>query len=330
MTGRDTAGALHRTAVLPVGGAGQEVGQEDGQKGTKQAQGEFAGHTPADRNHYPPAWGQEQAYRGPLPGIPDLLRPDPRGLAKLQRAMEESFPPRSGISEGMKFRILQEHLKFEEATLVAEAHADSTRPYSKTMKALNEQFGRFQEVVKQSMTEIVRGPNISGEDTTELRKFALRVQTLVALLVRSGEAGRAELKGVSQVSRLLDKLSPDLETAFRRDLAGKHIRDPTLPDLSRWLQEEMKVRPIRSMTEKYGAIPPMTQQKPYRVPSPRRVTQPYKRSTVLNMTTPTTGHRPTQEEKLAHQLYCAYCNLQGHNLNHCMSFTQLATDQKRQ
>ena len=300
---------------------------EEASPGRVRSDQRHQSHPPMNRDHHQNTWYQEQTHRGPLLGIPDLIKPDPREFLKLQRALEDSLPPQA--PESFKFRILQEHLKFEEASLLAESYVNSTRPYSKTMRALKEQFGQFHEVVSQSLDEIMSGPNIQSEDTTEFRRFGLRIRALVALLARSGDTGQAELKGVSQVGRIMNKMSPDLETAFRRHLSWKRIPTPTLPELAWWLQSEMRVRPTRARTEGQGANPSTNQPRYNHVPSTHRVTQPYRGPAVMNVTTPPLDERQPRQGPQDPRRYCPYCDSQGHTLVQCKDFNQLTTDQKR-
>ena len=146
---------------------------------------------------------------------------------------------------------------------------------------------------------------------------------MVALLARSGDTGRAELKGVSQVGRIMNKMSPDLETAFRRHLSWKRIPTPTLPELAWWLQSEMRVRPTRARTEGQGANPSTNRPRYNHVPSTHRVTPPDRRPTVMNVTTPPLEERQPRQGPKDPRRYCPYCDSQGHTLVQSKDFNQL-------
>lgn len=61
----------------------------------------------------------ELVYRGPKPTIPKLIQPDPSEFARLRLALENLLPPNS--TELFRYQILVDHLKLEEAKLIADA-----------------------------------------------------------------------------------------------------------------------------------------------------------------------------------------------------------------
>ncbi len=73
------------------------------------------------RSSLPPS--QENIYRGPTPTIPDFTREDPREFARLKVALDNRLP--ANATERFKFQILTDHLKLEEALLIADSYSNS-------------------------------------------------------------------------------------------------------------------------------------------------------------------------------------------------------------
>lgn len=66
---------------------------------------------------------QELSYRGPQPTIPDFSRKDPSEFARLKLALLNLLPP--DATELFKYQLLLDHLKLEEARLVADSFINS-------------------------------------------------------------------------------------------------------------------------------------------------------------------------------------------------------------
>ncbi|KAK7902058.1 hypothetical protein WMY93_018827 [Mugilogobius chulae] len=175
--------------------------------------------------HRSPVGGQERHYRGPTPNIPNFSQPNPREFARLRIALENLLPEDS--TERFRYQILCDHLKLEEALLVADSYVNSRYPYSDTMEALNEQFGQPHQLALQRIAELMEGP-MSCQET---------------MLQQLGFKGRVELECGSHVSRLLGKLPHDLRAGFRRFIHPHDVPIPTLHDLADWLEFEMQVQP---------------------------------------------------------------------------------------
>lgn len=62
---------------------------------------------------------QETIYCGPKPRIPDFNRDDPRQFARLKLALKNLLPAHA--TERFKFQILVDHLKLEDALLIADS-----------------------------------------------------------------------------------------------------------------------------------------------------------------------------------------------------------------
>lgn len=179
-------------------------------------------------------------YKGPTPTIPDFTHPNPREFSRMKIALENLLP--DDADERFKFQILMDHLKVEEALLVADSYCNSKFPYSDTMAALNKQYGQPHQLALQRIAELMDGPNIATGDTKAFRLFALRVRSLVGLLEQLGRKGEVELECGSHVSRLLGKLPHDLRSSFRRYIHPYLTSIPTLMDLAVWLEFEIQVQ----------------------------------------------------------------------------------------
>lgn len=112
-------------------------------------------------------------------------------------------------TEQFKCQILLEHLKFEEALLIADSYSNSRYPYTQTMH-LTEHYGQPHQLALQKIADLMDGPNIRSGDTQAFRRFALRVRVLVGMLDQLDEKGDIELQCGSHVARLMSKLPHDL------------------------------------------------------------------------------------------------------------------------
>ncbi len=155
---------------------------------------------------------QEKVYLGPKPRIPMLVHRDPAEFARLKMSLE-NFLPADAI-ELFKYQILVDHLKLEEASLIA----DSATPYSDTMAALNKRFCQPHKLALKIIAHVMDAPDIKRGDHEAFQLFALQIRALVGMLETLGVAGEVELKCGSHVARLLGKLSPELQADFRRHL----------------------------------------------------------------------------------------------------------------
>lgn len=145
-------------------------------------------------------------------------------------ALENTLP--ASATERYKFQILTEHLKLEEALLITDSYSHSQNPFTRTMAALDQQYGQPHQLALQRIAELMDGPNISSGDIKAFRLFALKVRSLVGMLGQLGKKGTFELQCGSHVSRLLGKLPHDLRSSFRRFAHPHRVPIPTLLDLS--------------------------------------------------------------------------------------------------
>ncbi|XDV39701.1 hypothetical protein PO909_008901 [Leuciscus waleckii] len=94
-----------------------------------------------DTGQHPNHTQQEKVYRGPTPTIPDFTKGDPQEFARLKVSLDNLLP--EDVMERFKYQILLEHLKFEDALLIADSYINSSKPYSDTMATLAEQYGHL-------------------------------------------------------------------------------------------------------------------------------------------------------------------------------------------
>ncbi|XP_073776433.1 uncharacterized protein [Danio rerio] len=270
---------------------------------------------------------QESTYRGPAPTIPNFVKPDPREFSRLRIALENILP--MDATERFKYQILVDHLKLEEALLIADSYCNSLYPFSDTMEALNQQYGQPHQLALQRIAELMDSPNIRQGDVRAFRMFALKVRSLVSMLQQLGNKGYMELECGSHVSRLLCKLPHDLQTSFRRSVHPQQVPIPTLLDLSEWLEFELQVQ-----EDSTRFFPPTN--KP--VLDPRRgpfrdTRQPTKATSIFLGTEKACSDSPdkSSDPKFRdRKMFCPYCDAQDHYLNGCSSFQKLNRDQKVQ
>lgn len=155
---------------------------------------------------------QEKVYLGPKPRIPMLIHRDPAEFARLKMTLENLLP--AGATELFKYQILVDHLKLEEASLIADSYLTSVTPYSDTMTALNERFGQPHQLALKRIAQVMDAPDIKRGDHEAFQRFALQIRALVGMLETLGVEGEVELKCGSHVARLLGKLPPDPAQTF--------------------------------------------------------------------------------------------------------------------
>lgn len=157
----------------------------------------------------------------------------------MKLALDNILPP--DAPERFKFQILTDHLKCEEALLIADSYSNSLFPFSDTMGALTEMYGQPQQLALR-ISNLMDGPNIKSGDIRAFKSFALQVRALVGMLHQLGGQGWTELRCGSHISRLLAKLPHDLRANFQRYVNPIHTPIPTLLDLANWLEYEVRVQ----------------------------------------------------------------------------------------
>ncbi len=268
-------------------------------------------------------------YRGPKPSIPYLVHKDPSEFARLKLALHNLLP--EDASELFKFQILVDHLQLEDAKLIADSFLNSPYPYTETMAALTEKFGKPHQLALSKIARVMDAPDVRPGDPEAFERFALQIQALVGLLKSLGPEGDAELKCGSHVVRLLTKLPPDLRAAFRRQMLPSQATSFTLPEFSKWLQAESWCQ----SSDVVGNI----QTKGW----PKQRTDKHKeqrsrQATVLHgvgsLATNTTSSpiKPatSSDNKVKGKAFCPYCEKADHFLSQCINFQQLTTEQVKQ
>ncbi len=120
---------------------------------------------PAARPQAPSTFSRHQqvdAYCGPKPTIPDFVHEDPCEFARLKLALDNVLSP--DASEHFKYQILTDHLKCEDALLIADSYRNSLFPFSDTMRALTEMHGQPQHLALKRISNLMNGPNIKSGD----------------------------------------------------------------------------------------------------------------------------------------------------------------------
>lgn len=140
-------------------------------------------------------------YRGLKPSIPYLVHKDPSEFARLKLALHNLLPEDG--SELFKYQILVDHLQLEDARLIADSFLNSPYPYTETMNALTEKFGKPHQLALNKIARVMDAPDVRPGDPEAFERFALQIQALVGLLKSLGPDGDAELMCGSHVVRLL-------------------------------------------------------------------------------------------------------------------------------
>lgn len=215
--------------------------------------------------------------------------------------------------EQFKYQILIEHLKIEDALLIADSYSNSHYPYTYTMQSLTEHYGQPHQLTLGRIAELMDGPNIHSGDTQAFRRFALRVRALVGMLDQLGDKGNIELQCGSHVARLMSKLPHDLRANFKRYVHPLRNPIPNLLDFSLWLEFELQVQPTDSRVSMCeikgrGALQKEAH-RPHRHP--------------LQAAT-----NNSEKETPGRSVYCHYCDKKQHFLNQCSNFAQLTSELK--
>nr|XP_055023116.1 uncharacterized protein LOC129413455 [Misgurnus anguillicaudatus] len=152
----------------------------------------------SDTTHLAHPSVSDYVYRGPTPTIPKFTRPDPSEFARLRIALENLLPPNG--TELFKYQILVDHLKLDEAKLIADAYLNSPFPFTDTMRALHEKYGQPHQLALRKIAVVLEMPDVKRGDIIAFQKFSLQVQSLVGLLKTLGPEGDIELQCGSHVA----------------------------------------------------------------------------------------------------------------------------------
>lgn len=292
------------------------------------------GYTPYRSRHMHVSPTRETVYRGPKATIPCMTSPDPRQFSRMKTALENILP--EDATERYKYQILTDHLKCEEALLVADSYVNSWHPYTDTMLALTKMYGQPHKLALQRISEVMDGPSVRTGDVKAFNMFALQVRSLVGMLQQLGRGGNLELLCGSHVSRLLSKLPYDLTYSFKRYIYPRKVQIPTLVDFSEWLEYELEMQDDNGKPRSVKSEEPQNRKKDHK----REPKQGIKTTTVLLGTDatakPSTSTAPSAAEPSANKntneqkgkAYCPYCENDKHFLNSCANFKELSKEQK--
>ncbi len=75
-----------------------------------------------------------------------------------------------------------DHLRLDEARLVADSYFNSPFPYRDTMAALTERFGQSYKLALRRIAKVMDAPDIQRGDTAAFDKFTLQIRSLVGVL----------------------------------------------------------------------------------------------------------------------------------------------------
>lgn len=271
---------------------------------------------------------QEREYRGPKPTIPDFTKGDPREFARLKVSLDNILP--ADATERFKYQILLEHLKFEDALLIADSYTNSSHPYSDTMASLAEQYGQPHQLALRRIAELMEEPTIRSHDASGFRRFALKVRALVGMLDQLGDSGKVELQCGSHVTRLLFKLPHVMRAEFKRYMYPLGVRIPTLLNFADWLEYELTIQE-GDFEFLGGAIKERSEQRGDK----RRDIRPSKPTAIFHSVDPALNTSSAAEfsstatisqDKV--KMYCPYCTNNQHYLSQCQNFAQLTKEQK--
>nr|XP_057925810.1 uncharacterized protein LOC131127691 [Doryrhamphus excisus] len=270
------------------------------------------------------------SYRGPKPTIPDFKSEDPREFARLKLALDNLLP--YDAPERFKFQILMDHLKCEEALLIADSYSNSPRPFADTMRALTEMYGQPQQLALKRISMLMDGPNVRTGDIKAFKSFALQVRALVGMLHQLGSQGWMELRCGSHVSRLLAKLPHDLRANFHRYVNPIHNPIPTLINLADWLEYEVRVQ---VSGDQHSSTSARERQVSYKTRPPDYKSQ---RTTAILHGSESTDLQENSDRAPAVPVrdatpdkpkkYCPFCDTAQHYLNQCSNFKLLSVEQR--
>ncbi|KAK7944873.1 hypothetical protein WMY93_000601 [Mugilogobius chulae] len=262
----------------------------------------------------------ERTYKGPVPSIPNFTRRDPGEFARLKIALNNLLPEDS--TELFKFQILMDHLKLEDARLIADAYLNSPTPYTDTIAALTEKFGQPHQLALQKIAKVMDSPDIKRGDSEGFERFALQIRALVGMLQTLGTEGKIELRCGSHVSRLLSKLPTEMRSEFRRHMCRRSNAVYDLIEFSEWLQVEAWCQTSDGQKGAYGHKDKALPKQDY-----RRETKPARSATILHGAEdppPTSENvssaQTNRKGRSGAKAYCPYCDTEDHFLSECATF----------
>lgn len=281
-----------------------------------------------DTGQYSYSPHQEKIYRGPTPTIPDFTNGDPREFARLKVSLDNLLP--EDATERFKYQILLEHLKFEDALLIADSYINSIRPYSDTMMSLAEQYGQPHQLALRRIADLMDEPTIRSHDASGFKGFALKVRALVGMLDQLGVSGSVELQCGSHVTRLLTKLPHDLRAEFKRYIYPLNVRIPTLLHFADWLEYELNIQgsgfEFLGVDRKEHAGQKRDKRKDFKSTKPTAIFHSADPAAITQSSEQSGSFVTKPQDKP--KSFCPYCINTQHYLNQCQNFSQLTKEQK--
>nr|XP_055064967.1 uncharacterized protein LOC129447318 [Misgurnus anguillicaudatus] len=268
-------------------------------------------------------------YQGPAPRIPLFVHKDPMEFSRLKLALTNLLP--ADAPELYKYQILVDHVKLEDACLIADSFINSPLPYTDTMAALTEKFGQPHHVALKRIASIMDTPEIKRGDVTAFEKFSLNVQSLVGMLQTLGPDGDVELRCGSHVARLLTKLPTEMRANFRRQMLHGPGHTHTLRDLAEWLRHESWCQGYDNLSDVYTATGPTGYRAEKRRSRPAATVLHGAEGRVPGQTGKQESHssfKPTKKGKA--NPYCPYCENNDHFLNKCPEIQKLSREEIRE
>ena len=111
--------------------------------------------------------------------------------------------------------------------------------YDSAWKKLEKTFGRPHVIVGSQLAKIQNHPPIKIHDSESIIKYARSVATCVEVLTTMKY--KSDLKSSTNVESVLRKLPPNMRERWHRNIESKRIVQPTLIQLSDWLDDEASV-----------------------------------------------------------------------------------------
>lgn len=124
---------------------------------------------------YPPAQpssGPTRTYHITPPSFPFFSQDEPWQFVMLKMALSNLLPPEE--SEQLKYHILLDHLKLDNARHLALAYAHHPLPFTRAMAALQQRYGQPQQLVIKEIASILNLPVRPG-DSRSFGDFAISV-----------------------------------------------------------------------------------------------------------------------------------------------------------
>ncbi|KAM3599281.1 uncharacterized protein V6R79_003046 [Siganus canaliculatus] len=172
------------------------------------------------------------------PTFPDFKVEDRAQYLELRMCLDSLLTDM--YDERYKYAILLQHVKVPRARMMISAFGWSDKPYSESIAALDDRYGRPWDFILTEISVIEKLPPV--RDNQALEDLFVKVQNLVGMLKCQGEDGFHELNSSSNVKRILEKLPPFRQERFRRLQNRLHPDKPgsSLIDLAAFLKDEVR------------------------------------------------------------------------------------------